>query len=117
MPSDSSYVLKEATSQKEFDALFMVVWLAEHHPYEPAGSIFFPVFGATAADRDDTIQKSQIRLWKEHKSNPASHWLYVEDVKTGEIVGATEWEVHEKNPFPDGSPKLDAYWWPEGEGR
>ena len=117
MTSSERYELKEAATQAEMDALFEIIWLAEHHPYEPFVSIFFPVFGATETDRQATIKASSKRLWNEHLANPASHWIYIEDTSTGQVVATTEWEVHEHNPFPDGPPKLEAYWWPEGEGR
>lgn len=112
-----SYTFKEATTRNELDAVVDLVWKAQYNPYDPSFSAFFPVFGPTAGDREAAIKKSKDRLWQSHQSDSSSHWIYVEDPSTGEVVGATEWELYETNPFPEGPPKMEASWWPEGEGR
>ena len=111
------YILKEVSTRAEMDAAVDVLWTSHHNPYRPSFQAFYPVFGATAADREAGILASKERIWKAHESNPASHWFYVEETKTGKVVGSTEWQLHERSPYVDGSPKLTAYWWPEGEGR
>lgn len=113
----SSYTFKEATTRSEIDAIVDLVWKAQYNPYDPSFSAFFPVFGPTARDRETAIQKSKDRLWQSHQSEPSSHWIYVEDPLTGKVVGGTEWQLYETNPFLSGPPKLEAHWWPEGEGR
>ena len=32
-------------------------------------------------------------------------------------MGGAQWHVHEKNPYEGAQRELEAYWWPEGEGR
>lgn len=112
-----SYPFREAVTRHEFDAIVDLVWKAQYNPYDPSFSAFFPVFGPTAGDREAAIQKSKDRLWESHLSEPSSRWFYVQDPSTGEVVGGTEWQLHETNPYPSGPPKIEATWWPEGEGR
>ena len=94
-----------------------VISRAQYSPYMPSASIFFPVFGYTAADREAGIASSKERLWKEHTCNPSSHWIYVEDTATGSIVAGTQWEWNNGSPFKDGLAKINVHWWPEGEAR
>ncbi|MCJ1271667.1 hypothetical protein MMC22_011572 [Lobaria immixta] len=112
-----SYTFKEAITRNELDAIVDLVWKAQYNPYDPSFSAFFPVFGPTARDREVAIKNSKDRLWQSHQSEPSSHWIYVEDPLTGEVVGGTEWQLYETNPFVNGPPKMEASWWPEGEGR
>ncbi|PQE05324.1 hypothetical protein CJF31_00008844 [Rutstroemia sp. NJR-2017a BVV2] len=55
---------------------------------------------------------SRYALW--HRSDPTSRWIYVSDT-SGKVLGAMQWNIHEKNPYEQGAPKLPAYWWPEGD--
>ncbi|TVY65724.1 hypothetical protein LSUE1_G009106 [Lachnellula suecica] len=48
-----------------------------------------------------------------HSHDPTSRWVYLTDDDTGDVVGAMGWNIHEKNPFENGSPEIPAYWWPE----
>jgi hypothetical protein len=111
------FALKEATSREETDQIMGVIWAANYDPYEPFAQLFFPVLGYTTADRCAAITESKNRFWEEHESQISSHWFYVQDVETSQFVGCLQWEIEERNPFPDGPPKLTAPWWPDGEHR
>ena len=112
------YAVKELRTRAEMDAVVDVIWKAQYSPYMPSASMFFPVFGYTSEDRVIGIARSKERLWKEHSSDPASsHWIFVEDTATAQIVAGALWEWHEKNAFTDGIPKVDMYWWPKGEAK
>lgn len=76
-----------------------------------------PVDGHTEDDRLASIKADADRRWTSHKSNAASHWFAVTHVPTGQVVGATEWQVYTDNPFPSGPVKLECTWFPEGETR
>ena len=72
--------------------------------------ILFPVFGTTAEAKSALLQEPKERQWQRHRDDPTSHWLYVEDDESGEIIGGAQWHVHETNPWVEPQPKLDAYW-------
>lgn len=120
-PSPPKYILKEATTRSELDAIFPVIWLANHAPFQPLIHGLFPIFGPTAADRENAMQSAKERLWKAHTEDPASHWLYVVEGESGVVVGVTQWMVYLENPYPNGADearkRMVADWWPEGEGR
>lgn len=113
--------LKECTDESTFSRLIDCEWSAYYNPYHPYMQILFPVFGARPSDRLASIQESKYRQWSWHTSDPTSHWFYVEDEEKGEVLGAAQWLVHDagNNPFEKGNEEeaLEAYWWPEGEGR
>lgn len=59
------------------------------------------------------------RLWKEHvAANPATnHWIFIEEITSSKIVGGCLWKWYDENLFPDGIPKPNVHWWPEGEAK
>ena len=77
--------------------------------------VLFPVLGGSPESRAAAIEESKERQWQWHSDDATSHWFYVEDEQSGEVVGGAQWHVHEKNPFEGPQKKLEAYWWPEGE--
>lgn len=109
--------LKECTDSSTFSHIVDCEWAGYYNPYHPFMQVLFPVFGATPAARAAAIQESKARQWAWHSADPTSHWLYVQNDETGEVVGGAQWHVHETNPFEEAQPKLEAYWWPEGECR
>ena len=112
------YTVKGLETREQMDAVVDVIWKAQYRPYMPSASMLFPVFGYTAEDRARGVSASKDRLWAEHASNPSSsHWIYVEDSATGEIVAGTLWEWRRGSPFANGLPEIDMYWWPEGEAK
>ena len=113
-----NYNLREVTTRAELDAVVDVVWVAQYNPYRPMFQTFFPVLGPMAQDRQQAIRESKDRLWEAHCSTDSSHWIFVEDTTSFEIVGGTQWQTIE-DPSAHVGPlsKLEASWWPEGESR
>ncbi|TGO57092.1 hypothetical protein BOTNAR_0208g00040 [Botryotinia narcissicola] len=83
------------------------------HPTDPSS----PSKPPFAPDHPTALRLSQDWFWNNHTHTPGSHWITVRDRETGEVVGAANWLVNEKNIFPSPMPKIEAEWWPEGEGR
>lgn len=102
--------IKERSDESTFSHIVDCELAGYYKPYHPFMQVLFPVFGAAPADRAAVIQESKVRQWQWHSADPTSHWLYVEDDQTGEVVGGAQWHVHEKNPFEGPQPKLEAYW-------
>lgn len=109
--------LKECSDQSTFSRVIDCEWAGYYNPYHPFMQVLFPVLGGSPESRAAAIQESKERQWQWHSADPTSHWLYVEDDETGEVIGGAQWHIHEKNPFEGPQPKLEAYWWPEGECR
>lgn len=107
--------LKECLDRSTFSRIVDCEWAAYYNPYHPFMQVLFPVLGGSPESRTAAIEESKERQWQWHRGDPTSHWLYVEDDQTGEVFGGAQWHVHEKNPFDGPQPKLEAYWWPEGE--
>ena len=108
-------VLKECIDQTTFSHIIDCEWAGYYNPYHPFMQLLFPVLGGSPSSRDAAIEESKERQWQWHSGDATSHWLYIEDDQTGEVVGGAQWHVHEKNPFEEEGEKMDAYWWPEGE--
>lgn len=112
-----SFTTREATSRQDVDDITDLTWASHYNPYRPFVGLNLTVFGPTKEDRDAGVVASKQRYWDRHSANPASHWIMVHEKLTGKLVGASEWLINEKNPFPNGVPKIIATWWPEGVGR
>ena len=113
----AKYVLKHAETKEEMSGIMDAIWAANYTPYEPFAQLFFPVLGFQPADWDAALAESRERFWNMHLEDPSSNWLYIQDVASNTIVGCAQWQIFKENPFPDGPPKLQAPWWPEGEYR
>ncbi|KAF1832569.1 hypothetical protein BDW02DRAFT_570954 [Decorospora gaudefroyi] len=111
------YLVREAKTREELDAIMDVIWSANYTPYEPFMQLFFPVLGYTAACRELAIAESKERFWQCHQTDPSSHWFYALDTTTNKPVGSAQWVISTSNPFAAGTSKLTAPWWPEGEYR
>lgn len=116
MPSHS-HVVDEVRQREELDSIIDVIWSAMDG-VDPSHQIFFPVFGDSPADREEAVQRSKTRMWEEHKNDPASHWIFVRDSSSNDILGGCQWRIYTANPFPPGEKAhVEAVWWPDGEGR
>jgi hypothetical protein len=111
------YLVREVETKQELDEVLDVIWAANHTPYEPFIQLFFPVLGYTSAHRKAAVLESKERFWKQHTSDPSSHWLYAFDTITRKAVGCAQWVISTTNLFAEGVPRLEAPWWPEGECR
>lgn len=111
------YTLRQATTRAEMDGIMEVIWAANYTPYEAFAQLCFPVLGFLTEHREAAVAESKERFWNNHQSEPSSHWYYIEEIASGKAVGCAQWEIHLKNPFTDGTPKIQAPWWPEGDYR
>jgi hypothetical protein len=96
--------LNEVTTDAEFGPIVA----AEHEAYSKPFNGFWEILKGPSQDECCARQLS----W--HKSDPTSHWLYVTDTDTKEVIGGMQWNIHETNPYANGPTTLPAYWWPEG---
>lgn len=114
----TEYSIHELNERHELDAVVDLIWRAQYAPYFSFVQMLFPTFGYSDEDRARAIISSKERLWNELISDNSGHqgWIYVRH-KGGEIVAGAQWDWHEGSPFPNGCPKLDFYWWPEGEAK
>ena len=112
----SFYTVEEATKREDLDAIVDVIWAAMDG-FDPSHQVFYPVFGETDTDRRTAIQTSKERMWQEYEGEPPNTWIAVRDNISGTVLGACQWRIYTQNPFPNGTPEIEAVWWPEGEGR
>ena len=112
----SQYVIEEVTRRKDLDSIVDVIWGAMDG-FDPSHQIFFPILGDGPADREAAVLASKDRTWEDHRSDPSSHWIFVRDKASETIIGGCQWRIYTENPFPNGTPHIEAAWWPEGEGR
>lgn len=116
----SGYSVHQVTTREELDGLLDVAWKAWWNPYLPQLRIALPVLGYTAADKARSIAASKDRAWAEFQKQkqagkPDQRWIYARHDESGDIVGGVRLDFAPGSAFPDGCPKLNIYWWPEGE--
>lgn len=111
----SPHTVEVVIKREELDSIVDVIWAAMDR-VDLSHQIFSPVFGLEPADREAAIQSSKDRTWDEHKSDPSSHWIFVRNKSSGHILGGCQWRIDTENPFPHGTPTIEALWWPE-DGR
>jgi len=99
-----SLQLIELKSDEEFKPLMETLYDAYTHPYNGFWDMF----------KGESEEECLQRFTQWHKGDPTSHWLYVTDKKTGKVLGGTQWNIYEKNPFEKPGPKFAAYWIKEG---
>ncbi|TEY51306.1 hypothetical protein BOTCAL_0267g00140 [Botryotinia calthae] len=107
------FTITEAHTRDEINTIALLVQKANRTPYRPFVAFQTP----SAPDHPTALKLSQDWFWKNHTHTPGSHWITVHDNGSGEIVGAANWLVNEKNIFSKPMPKIEAGWWPEGDGR
>ena len=96
--------LTELTSDNDFQPLMKTLHDSYSHPYNGFWEIF----------KGKSTAECQERYTQWHRADPTSHWIYVKDTETDEIVGGTQWNVFETNPFAEPKPPMAAYWIEEG---
>ncbi|KAI1374519.1 hypothetical protein F4677DRAFT_447156 [Hypoxylon crocopeplum] len=99
--------LHEVTSEEEFRLVVDV----EHEAY---GNPFNGVWEIT---KGSSPEECTARQFSWHKAEPGSHWVYVTDEATGDVIGGTQWIIHETNPFAKEQPEKTIYWLPEGPAK
>ena len=96
--------LSELTSDEEFPGLMAALYDSYSSPYNGFWDIF----------KGKSGEECQARYMQWHRSDPTSHWIYVTDTENGQIVGGTQWNIFEKNPYAEPKPPMAAYWIQEG---
>lgn len=111
----SPFIIKEATTRAEIDAIAEMNWKSFYTPYQPMFSALNPVLGPTEADRKAAIEVTKESYWKMHLGE-GSNWVMAIDPETSEVAAGCQWVFHTKNPYPDGyvPEKIVAANWPEG---
>ena len=94
----------ELTSDEEFSALMATL----HNGYSDPYNGFWDVF------KGESEAECQARFMQWHKADPTSHWIYVTDTETGQIIGGTEWNILEKDPYDEAKSPMVAYWIQDG---
>ena len=96
--------VSELTSDEEFSGLMATLYNSYSTPYNGFWDIF----------KGESETECQARYIQWHKADPTSHWIYVTDTETGQIIGGTQWNIFEKNPYAVPNPPMAAYWIREG---
>jgi hypothetical protein len=98
--------LHELTTDAEFSAVCKVETEAFNDPFFGFWQVFY---GASSQDDFCARQLS----W--HKGDPSSHWIYVTDEETGDVIGGAQWNIYKEDPSAEEKPMLTPYWLPEGK--
>lgn len=96
--------LNELTSDDEFPGLMATLYNSYSKPYNGFWDIF----------KGESEEECQARYMQWHKADPTSHWIYVTDTETGQVIGGSQWNIFEKNPYLETNPPMAAYWIQEG---
>ncbi|KAI1134394.1 hypothetical protein F5Y05DRAFT_398628 [Hypoxylon sp. FL0543] len=99
--------LHELATDNELKAMVAV----EHEAYDDPFNGFWEMLKCSSQDEFCARQLS----W--HRHDPSSHWLYVTDEETGDVVGGIQWNIYGTDPYAKEQPPLTAYWFPEGPMR
>lgn len=97
--------LCHVTTDEEFKSVVKVEIEAYSNPYNG-------VFEITRGISQEECYSRQLS-W--HKSDPSSHWLYVLDEESGQVLGGAQWNIHRTNPYEVPQPMRTAYWLPDGK--
>jgi flavin-binding protein dodecin len=105
------FLLEEVTTEKEFDAIYPMLYAAFGDPYNSLRQWFIPVHTTVEAAIDDAKARA-VKSWKQHANLT---WLKVTDTDSGTVVGAAEWEVRDKiDGVGEPQKPINAYWHREG---
>ncbi|PQE06803.1 hypothetical protein CJF30_00008681 [Rutstroemia sp. NJR-2017a BBW] len=103
-----SFTLHEVSNDAEFESIIAVANAGYSRPFNG----LWEILKGPSIEQSVDECASRYALW--HRSDPTSRWIYVSDT-SGKVLGGMQWNIHEKNPYEQGAPKLPAYWWPEGD--
>lgn len=99
--------LHELTTGDEFKLVVHVELEAYSEPFNG----FWEMLKGSSEDELCARQLS----W--HRNDPSSHWLYVIDEDSGDVVGGMQWNIYNTNPYATEQSPLTAYWFPDGPTR
>ena len=97
--------VRELTSDEEFPGVMSTLHNSYSNPYNGFWDIF----------KGKSEEECQARYMQWHNTDLTSHWIYVTDTETGQIIGATQWNVFKENPYLEPKPPMAAYWIEEGD--
>ncbi|KAF2140423.1 uncharacterized protein K452DRAFT_299766 [Aplosporella prunicola CBS 121167] len=119
MPSYDDFEVSEVKSDAEFDAIIECEKASYSTPQNPMFDTWWMehLFQSEPDPHAAAIRELSDRQLSWHKADPGSHWVKVTEKSTGKVVGASQWVVHDHNPFEKPQEPMNAYWWPEGDGR
>ena len=100
MPLKLEQVTNDAQFRRVMDALF--------------DSYSYPYDGFWVIYKGSSEEECASRFNKWRKQDPSQHWIYVTDTDTDEVVGATQWNIHENNPLETSPPPFQADWLEQG---
>lgn len=92
--------LTELTSDEEFPVLMATLYNSYSSPHNGFWDIF----------KGASEEECQARYTQWHKADPSSHWIYVTDTESGQVIGGTQWNIFEENPYLEAKPPMAAYW-------
>jgi hypothetical protein len=96
--------LREVKTDEEMKPVMDALYESYTHPYNG----FWDMFKGQS-DEECVERYSQ---WR--NMDPSVRWIYVVDTELNEVIGATQWNIYESNPFATPQPPLQAYWEKEG---
>ncbi|KAF7876519.1 hypothetical protein EAF04_001609 [Stromatinia cepivora] len=139
-----SPTLKTVATFEEFSLVVDCLWESNIDPFNPFMGIIVRIKEPTAEGVAAAVQEVKVRLWKTHKADKDSVWVYIVDEDehgkgSGKVLAGAQWLFHEVSPFGEkkddekqenkgdeienGEKKEEekdnslGSWWPEGEAR
>ncbi|KAI1264050.1 acyl-CoA N-acyltransferase [Xylariaceae sp. FL1019] len=108
--------LQEIDVKKDFPTLAKCLYESYEEPLQRFFHVWFPIFGSDQKARQDSLDEAAKRLAAWHAEDPTSHWRKVIDTDTGEIAGASLWNIHHENPFAQPH-DMEVTWFPNNGAR
>ncbi|APA14231.1 predicted protein [Sclerotinia sclerotiorum 1980 UF-70] len=99
-----SPTLKTVATFEEFSLVVDCLWESNIDPFNPFLSILVRIKEPTAEGVAAAVQEMKERLWKCHKADKDSVWIYIvggdeHTEASGKVLAGAEWLFHEVNPF------------------
>ncbi|KAJ8063745.1 hypothetical protein OCU04_007608 [Sclerotinia nivalis] len=96
--------LKTIATFEEFSLVVDCLWESNIDLFNPFMSIIARIREPTAEGVAAAVQEIKERLWKTHKADKDSVWVYIIDEdehreKSEKVLAGAEWLFHEVSPF------------------
>ena len=79
-----------------------------YYSYSTPHNGFWDIF------KGESEEECQAPYMQWHEADPSSHWIYVTDTESGQVIGGTQWNIFEQNPYLEARAPMAAYWIQEG---
>ncbi|CAD6455866.1 095aa7da-b3bb-497d-8a9e-9fc169def14b [Sclerotinia trifoliorum] len=101
-----SPILKTVATFEEFSLVVDCLWESNIDPFNPFMNIIVRIKEPTAEGVAAAVQEMKECLWKTHKADKYSVWVYIVDEyehgeEPGKVLAGAEWLFHEVNPFEE----------------